>query len=120
VPRDEVFGYTGVQFIQINTLYQVYAEKLSGSPALGGAKRLLNMPDLFNYWLTGVSKSEQTIASTTQFFNPERMTWATELLDRPGDHAAVHRNRVVHGWEQAEHHGDGDMDIKHFGGSDNQ
>ena len=88
VPRGQVFGYTGVQFMQINTLFQVHAEKVMGSPALGCAKRLLNMPDLFNYWLTGEASSEATIASTTQFFNPTTMTWATELfkrLDLPGE-----------------------------------
>jgi rhamnulokinase len=58
--------------------------RLSGSPALAAATRLLNIPDLFNYWLTGVARSETTIASTTQFFNPETMTWAEELLDRLG------------------------------------
>ena len=51
-------------------------------PRIGAAARLLNIPDLFNYWLTGVAKSETTIASTTQFFNPKTMTWATELLER--------------------------------------
>jgi sugar (pentulose or hexulose) kinase len=60
----------------------VYAMQLNGAPALGVATRLLNVPDLFNYWLTGVAKSETTIASTTQFFNPESMTWAAELLQR--------------------------------------
>jgi rhamnulokinase len=84
VPRDEVFGYTGIQFMQLNTLFQVYAAKVGGAPALGVARTLLNMPDLFNYWLTGVAKSEATIASTTQFFNPAKMTWATELLERLG------------------------------------
>jgi rhamnulokinase len=82
VPRDEVFSYTGIQFMQLNTLFQLYAAKQSGAPALGVAAKLLNMPDLFNYWLTGVAKSEVTIASTTQFFNPATMTWATELLQR--------------------------------------
>ena len=82
VPRDQVFGYTGIQFMQLNTLFQLYAMQLSGAPALGAAARLLNIPDLFNYWLTGVAKSETTIASTTQFFNPASMTWATELLQR--------------------------------------
>ena len=82
VPRDQVFGYTGIQFMQLNTLYQLYAMRQSGSPALGAAARLLNIPDLFNYWLTGVAKSETTIASTTQFFNPKTMTWAVELLER--------------------------------------
>jgi rhamnulokinase len=82
VPRDDIFGYTGIQFMQINTLVQLYAARESGSPAPGIAHRLLNMPDLFNYWLTGVAKSEVTIASTTQFFNPATMSWATELLQR--------------------------------------
>jgi rhamnulokinase len=82
VPRDQVFGYTGIQFMQFNTLFQLYAMRLGGAPALGVAARLLNIPDLLNYWLTGVAKSEITIASTTQFFNPESMTWATELLQR--------------------------------------
>jgi rhamnulokinase len=82
VPREEIFAQTGLQFMQINTLYQVYAEKLSHSGALHCTSRLLNMPDLFNYWLTGEAKSEATIASTTQFFNPAQMTWATDLLDR--------------------------------------
>src|SRR5450755_2956548 len=82
VPREQVFGYTGIQFMQFNTLYQLYAMHLAGAPALSVAARLLNIPDLFNYWLTGVARSEATIASTTQFFNPVSMTWAGELLDR--------------------------------------
>jgi rhamnulokinase len=89
VPRDQVFGYTGIQFIQINTLYQLYAMRLAGAPTLGVAARMLNIPDLFNYWLTGVAKSETTIASTTQFFNPESMTWAAELLTRLDLPAAI-------------------------------
>jgi rhamnulokinase len=82
VPRDQVFGYTGIQFMQINTLYQLYAMHLAGAPSLSVAARLLSIPDLFNYWLTGVARSEMTIASTTQFFNPASMMWATELLQR--------------------------------------
>ena len=82
VPRDQVFAATGIQFMQINTLYQLYGMKLTGSPALASARKLLHMPDLFNYWLTGVAKSEATIASTSQFLNPANMTWATDLLRR--------------------------------------
>jgi len=89
VPRNEVFGYTGIQFMQFNTLFQLYSAKLAGSAALGSACTLLNMPDLFNYRLTGVAKSEATIASTTQFFNPASMAWATELLDRLGLPAGI-------------------------------
>ena len=82
VPREEVFTHTGIQFLHFNTLFQLYAMKLAGSPALAAACRLLNMPDLFNYWLTGAAKSETTIASTTQFFDPRTMNWATELFER--------------------------------------
>src|SRR6266851_2575498 len=66
VPREEIFARSGVQFMQINTLYQLYAMRLTESPALASARTLLMMPDLFNYWLTGVAKSEATIASTSQ------------------------------------------------------
>ena len=82
IPREEIFEQTGIQFMQINTLYQLYAMRLAGSPALASARTLLMMPDLFNYWLTGVAKSELTIASTSQFYNPQRGAWATELFDR--------------------------------------
>jgi rhamnulokinase len=84
VPRDQVFAATGIQFMQINTLYQLYGMKLTGSPALASARKLLHMPDLFNYWLTGEAKSEATIASTSQFLNPATMTWATDLMRRLG------------------------------------
>ena len=56
VPRDEVFGYTGVQFMQINTLYQVYAAKMFGDGVLERTWRLLQIPDLFNFWLTGEAR----------------------------------------------------------------
>lgn len=88
VPREQVFEYTGIQMMQINSLYQLYAMKLAGDPALSRARRLLHIPDLFNHWFTGVSHSEATIASTSQFFNPTSMAWATELfkrLDLPGE-----------------------------------
>src|ERR1039458_7492006 len=58
VPRAEVFAQTGIQFMQINSLYQFYALKLAGSPALKAARTLLFMPDLLNHWLTGVARAE--------------------------------------------------------------
>ena len=82
VPKEEIFEQTGLQFMQLNSLCQLYAMKLAGSPALGCARTLLFMPDLFNYWLTGVARCELTIASTSEFYNPREKKWATELLDR--------------------------------------
>ncbi|MGA2592753.1 MAG: rhamnulokinase family protein [Bryobacteraceae bacterium] len=84
VPRAEVFAQTGIQFMQLNSLYQLYALKLAGSPALAAARTLLFMPDLLNYWLTGVARAEVTIASTSQFYDPRKKTWARDLLERLG------------------------------------
>jgi rhamnulokinase len=84
VPRAEVFAQTGIQFMQFNSLYQLYALKLAGSPALDQARTLLFMPDLLNYWLTGVARAELTIASTSQFYDPRRKTWAVDLFERLG------------------------------------
>jgi rhamnulokinase len=84
VPRQEIFAHTGIQFIQLNSLYQLYAARLAGSPALGAAERLLFMPDLFNYWLCGEQVTELSIASTSQFYDPMKKRWATELFAKLG------------------------------------
>src|ERR1700690_3598979 len=82
VPRQEIFRETGIQFMPLNTLYQLHAMRLSGSPALTTAATLLFMPDLFNYWLTGEMRAEVSIASTSQFYNPIKKQWSTELFGR--------------------------------------
>ncbi|MEN6557262.1 MAG: rhamnulokinase family protein, partial [Thermoguttaceae bacterium] len=82
VPREEIFRHTGLQFVSINTLYQLLAMKLTGSPLLDIAETFLMMPDLFHWLLTGVKCNEMTEASTTQFYNPVAGGWATELLER--------------------------------------
>src|SRR5258705_91643 len=89
VPREEIFAQTGIQFMQINTLYQLYAMHLAGSPALASARTLLMMPDLFNYWLTGVARAERTIASTSQVYDPRRREWARGLWDKLGLPTAI-------------------------------
>jgi rhamnulokinase len=80
VPREEIFRHTGLQFMQFNTLYQLLAMKLGGSPLLDVAETMLLMPDLMHWLMTGVKCNEMTNASTTQFFNPVRGGWATELV----------------------------------------
>jgi len=89
VPREDIFAATGVQFMQLNSLYQWHAMKLADAPALRIAKRLLFLPDLFNYWLTGVERAERTIASTSQFYDPRRSVFAKELLGRLGLDASI-------------------------------
>ncbi|MDP6777843.1 MAG: rhamnulokinase family protein [Candidatus Latescibacteria bacterium] len=82
VPRGEIFEQTGIQFLELNTLYQLLAMSLEKSPQLDMARTLLMMPDLFNYWLTGEKASEFTIATTTQFHDPRKGDWALDLLER--------------------------------------
>ena len=80
VPREEVYSRTGIQFMRINTLYQLYSLVLSKSPMLDSARRFLMMPDLFNRFMSGSEKSEFTDATTTQFCNPTKRNWDYELL----------------------------------------
>jgi rhamnulokinase len=84
VPRMEIFRQTGVQFMQINTLYQLLSLARAGEPALDAARTFLTIPDLFNYWLTGVKGCEFTNATTTQCYNPIAQDWARSLLDALG------------------------------------
>ncbi|MBL8055549.1 MAG: rhamnulokinase [Anaerolineales bacterium] len=84
VPRAEIFEQTGIQFMAINTLYQLLALVEARSPVLETAQTLLTIPDLLNYWLTGVVANEFTNATTTQCFNPRTGAWARDLLGRLG------------------------------------
>lgn len=84
IPREEVFGQTGIQFMQLNSLFQLLAMVEQKSPALEIADRLLFMPDLFNYWFTGQKANEFTITSTSQAYNMARNEWASPLLTKLG------------------------------------
>jgi rhamnulokinase len=82
VPRAEIFAATGIQFMELNSLYQLWAVHRQSPWLLRNAKALLFMPDLFNYFLCGTMASERTIASTSQFYDPARGRFATELLEK--------------------------------------
>lgn len=84
VPREEIFAETGLQFMELNTLFQLLAAKQSGSPPLDRAGRLLFMPDLFHWMLTGEAANELTIASTSQAYNPRTGDWSEKLINRFG------------------------------------
>jgi rhamnulokinase len=82
VPKEEIYATTGIQFMPINTLYQLFAAKRDTPTILSAAWRLLTIPDLFHYWLTGRAVCEFTNATTTQLVNPITRTWAAELMRR--------------------------------------
>ena len=80
MPREEIYNQTGIQFMQLNTLFQLFAMRQENDPALQSARTFLTMPDLFNFWLTGHKANEFTISTTTQCYNPRENRWASELL----------------------------------------
>ncbi len=82
VSRAEVFGKTGIQFLPFNTLFQIFAHTKSGINP--NARRLLLMPDLINFFLTGKAVVEYTNATTTQMVNAESENWDFELLKKLG------------------------------------
>lgn len=80
MPRSEIFRHTGIQIMQINTLYQLLAMKKSNSPLLEIADRLLFIPGLLSYFLTGVQSSDSTSASTSQLYDPVARSWSDPVL----------------------------------------
>lgn len=80
LPREEIYNLTGIQFMQLNTLFQLFAMRQEDDPGLQSARTFLTMPDLFNFWLTARKANEFTIATTTQCYNPREKRWASELL----------------------------------------
>lgn len=86
VPRRAIYEQTGLQFIAINTVYQLLAMRQAGSPLLDCAETLLMMPDLLAWLFTGVRKAERTDVSTTQLYDPRTRQWSDTLcagLDLP-------------------------------------
>ncbi len=79
-----IFAETGIQFLFINTINQLFAEMRDPSSKIDRAKRLLFIPDLVNFWLTGSAGQERTVASTSQLLNPITGAWSDRLLTSLG------------------------------------
>jgi rhamnulokinase len=82
--RQEIYELTGIALHKFNTVYQLYAMKLANDPILEIADKLLFMPDLINYLLSGVAKSEFTFATTSQLYNPVKMKWDKDIFSTLG------------------------------------
>ncbi len=84
VPRDEVFRQTGVQFMELNTLYQLLALQKQSPEILAAADCFLTMPDYLHFCLSGTKACEFSIATTTQCYHPIERDWARGMLQRFG------------------------------------
>jgi rhamnulokinase len=82
VGAGEIYRTTGTAPLPINTASQLVA--MEGSAQLEAAERVVLLPDLFGYWLTGHAVTEQTIASTSQLLDVGTRTWATGVIDKLG------------------------------------
>lgn len=82
--RRDIFANTGLQFMEINTAYQLLAMRLENSPLLEIADRFLMVPDYLHWQLSGEKVNEYTNASTTQLLNPTTQDWSTPVLDAFG------------------------------------
>ena len=84
VSRAEIFGQSGLQFMELNTLYQLLAWQKQSPEILAATDTLLFMPDFLHWCLCGAKQAEFTIASTSQLVHPLRRDWSLPLLKSLG------------------------------------
>lgn len=82
IPKEELYGRTGIQFMELNTIFQLLSLRKNRPHILEKAKRLLFMPDLFAYLLTGEQHTEYSIATTSQLIDIETKDWAYDVMDK--------------------------------------
>jgi len=80
MPKRKVYENTGIQFMQLNSLYQLLAMRLAGSETLAKASKLLFMADLFSYFLCGKAIGEYTMASTSQMMDMKTGQWSKAIF----------------------------------------
>ena len=80
--RERLYQLTGIAFFPFSTLFQLYSMVRDKSPQLEIASDLLFIPDLLNYFITGVKQSEFTFATTSQLYNPRTGDWEDEIFDQ--------------------------------------
>lgn len=84
MPKREIYDRTGLQFIELNSLYQLAGMIKHNIAALDHAAHFMMLPDLFPYWMTGELSSEYTAVSTSQLYNLHSRDWDHELMQAVG------------------------------------
>lgn len=84
VSRGDIFARTGIQFMTLNTLYQLNDDVEKRPELLAVADGFLNIADYFNYLLSGVPRAEVSLASTTQMYDPRARQWAGDIARAVG------------------------------------
>jgi rhamnulokinase len=84
VSRSDIYAQSGVQFMELNSLYQLLAWQSNSPSIISSTDTLLFMPDFFHWCICGVKRAEFTVASTSQFVHPLKRNWSLALLKRLG------------------------------------
>ncbi|MBQ8027057.1 MAG: rhamnulokinase [Clostridia bacterium] len=84
IPLKELYGMTGIQFMELNTVFQLLSLAKNRPHILERADKLLFMPDLFGYMLTGKKTTEYSIATTSQLVDINTKSWGNEIFDKLG------------------------------------
>lgn len=105
VPREEIFAETGIQFMGINTLYQLLALRDRSPEVLEAADCFLTIPDFFNWCLTGTRACEFTNATTTQCVHPVTRDWSRGLLEKLGLPTRIFPSIITPGTKIGQHRG---------------
>jgi len=83
-PPFEIYRETGIQFMPINTIFQLYCQALSNPELLSASRKMLMTADLFNFFLSGAKTQEFSLATTSQLYNPVSGTWSETLFRKLG------------------------------------
>jgi len=97
MPKEKLYKLTGIQIMQINSIFQLFSISRNNPAVLKNASDLLFMPDLFNFLLSGVKSTEFSIASTSQLFNPNTFNWELEIFAAIGADKNIMQNIVYPG-----------------------
>src|SRR5260221_6209630 len=97
VPRAEIFAETGLQFMELNALYQLLALQRDTPEVLAAADCLLLIPDYFHWRLSGRRACEFTDATTSQLFHPTNRPWSWGLLEKVGLPAKIFPEIIMPG-----------------------
>jgi hypothetical protein len=84
IPSDRLYAATGIQFMQLNTIFQLFAQMERTPGHLARATSALMFPDLLHFWLSGKKVAEISIASTSQMVDPLKRVWSEEIMEELG------------------------------------
>jgi len=84
IPKEKIFEITGIQFMPLNTIFQLFSLSSTHAPILQVVDKILMVPDLINYWLTGKVVGEFTNVTTSQLYDSRSRNWSDEIISALG------------------------------------